>query len=144
MSIEPDQTAPGLYCLFPWKNLAWVKCTTIYAVDIRSRRYLRDKILFVLHSTQQFFVTLGWFPVFLGWTSTKQRIKCLAQVHNPVTTGCESSSIPSLTPRSHIHGSPRRFHYGSNPTDDPGNVWYECTAQVLLRMIMDAIWKYTD
>ena len=24
-------------------------------------------------------------------------------------------------PRSHIHGSPRRFNYGSNPTDDPGN-----------------------
>ena len=24
-------------------------------------------------------------------------------------------------PRSHIHGSPRRFHYGSNPRDDPGN-----------------------
>ena len=24
-------------------------------------------------------------------------------------------------PRSHIHGSPRRFHYGSNPTDDPEN-----------------------
>ena len=24
-------------------------------------------------------------------------------------------------PRSHIHGSPRRFHYGSNPKDDPGN-----------------------
>ena len=24
-------------------------------------------------------------------------------------------------PRSHIHGSPHRFHYGSNPTDDPGN-----------------------
>ena len=24
-------------------------------------------------------------------------------------------------PRSHIHGSPRRFHYGSNPTNDPGN-----------------------
>ena len=23
-------------------------------------------------------------------------------------------------PRSHIHGSPRRFHYGSNPTDDHG------------------------
>ena len=23
-------------------------------------------------------------------------------------------------PRSHIHGSSRRFHYGSNPTDDPG------------------------
>ena len=25
-------------------------------------------------------------------------------------------------PRSHIHGSTRRFHYGSNLTDDPGNV----------------------
>ena len=24
-------------------------------------------------------------------------------------------------PRSYIHRSPRRFHYGSNPTDDPGN-----------------------
>ena len=24
-------------------------------------------------------------------------------------------------PRSHIHGSPRRFQYGSNLTDDPGN-----------------------
>ena len=24
-------------------------------------------------------------------------------------------------PRSHIHGSLRRFHYGSNPTDEPGN-----------------------
>ena len=27
----------------------------------------------------------------------------------------------TVMPRSHIHGSPRRFHYGSNPTDDPGN-----------------------
>ena len=26
-----------------------------------------------------------------------------------------------VMPRSHIHGSPRRFLYGSNPTDDPGN-----------------------
>ena len=26
-----------------------------------------------------------------------------------------------LLPRSHIHGSPRRFHYGSNLTDDPGS-----------------------
>ena len=24
-------------------------------------------------------------------------------------------------PRSHIHGSPRRFYYGFNLTDDPGN-----------------------
>ena len=26
-----------------------------------------------------------------------------------------------VMPRSHIHGSHRRFHYGSNPTGDPGN-----------------------
>ena len=26
-----------------------------------------------------------------------------------------------VMPKSHIHGSPRRFHYGTNPTDDPGN-----------------------
>ena len=26
-----------------------------------------------------------------------------------------------VMPRSHIHGSPRRFQYGSNLTDDPGN-----------------------
>ena len=34
------------------------------------------------------------------------------------------SKIPGVQlfmPRSHIHGSPRRFHYGSTPTDDPGN-----------------------
>ena len=29
--------------------------------------------------------------------------------------------MTEVMPRSHIYGSPRRFHYGSNPTDDPGN-----------------------
>ena len=32
-----------------------------------------------------FSVMSAWFPVFLGWTSTKQQIKCLAQRHNTVT-----------------------------------------------------------
>ena len=27
----------------------------------------------------------------------------------------------TVMPRSHIHGSPRRFYYGLNLTDDPGN-----------------------
>ena len=27
----------------------------------------------------------------------------------------------ALMPRSHIHGSPHRFHYGLNLMDDPGN-----------------------
>ena len=29
--------------------------------------------------------------------------------------------FPGIMPRSHIHESPCRFHYGSNLTDDPGN-----------------------
>ena len=32
----------------------------------------------------------------------------------PIYTFC-------IMPRSHIHGSPHQFHYGSNPTDYPGN-----------------------
>ena len=35
------------------------------------------------------------------------------------TNHCNSKTY--LMPRSHTHGSPRWFHYGSNPTDDPGN-----------------------
>ena len=31
------------------------------------------------------------------------------------------SGINFVMPRSHIHGSPRRFYYGLNLTDDPGN-----------------------
>ena len=33
-------------------------------------------------------------------------------------------------PRSHIHESPRRFHYGSNPTDDPGNYNFRSLIQM--------------
>ena len=33
----------------------------------------------------------------------------------------ENIDYTCFMPRSHIHGSPRRFHYGSNLTDDPGN-----------------------
>ena len=32
-----------------------------------------------------------------------------------------SQQSVTVMPSSHIHGSPRRFHYGSNPKDDPGN-----------------------
>ena len=33
-------------------------------------------------------------------------------------------------PRSHIHESPRRFHYGSNPTDDHGNDHFRSPIQM--------------
>ena len=35
--------------------------------------------------------------VFLGWTSTKQRIKCLAQGHNTVMARTSNPKITSLT-----------------------------------------------
>ena len=33
-------------------------------------------------------------------------------------------------PRSHIHGSHRRFHYGSNLTDDAGNAIFRSTIRM--------------
>ena len=35
-----------------------------------------------------------------------------------------------LMPRSHIQGSPRRFHYGSNLMDDPGNAIFRSPTQM--------------
>ena len=35
-----------------------------------------------LRPSQQFFVLSGRFSVFLGWTSTKQQTRCLAQGHS--------------------------------------------------------------
>ena len=39
---------------------------------------------------------LGGFPVFLGWTSTKQQIKCLAQGHNTVMPGTVSLTLATF------------------------------------------------
>ena len=57
-----------------------------------------------------------------------------------------SVSADSVMPRSHIHGSPRRFYYGLNLTDDPGNAMDALYTydKVQLRMITDAIRKATD
>ena len=39
-------------------------------------------------------------------------------------------------PRSHIHGSPRRFFYGLNLTDHPGNANFRSPIRMLyIRMI---------
>ena len=41
-----------------------------------------------------------------------------------------------LMPRSHIHGSPSRFFYGLNLTDDPGNANFHSPIRMhYLRMI---------
>ena len=45
-------------------------------------------------------------------------------------------SDQSLMPRSHIHGSPRRFYYGLNLTDDPGNANFRSPIRMhYIRMI---------
>ena len=50
----------------------------------------------------------GQFPAFLGWTSTKQQITCLAEGHNTVTPVRLTSnpSIPSLMLYQLSHCSP--------------------------------------
>ena len=61
-------------------------------------------------------------------------------------------TINSVMPRSHIHGIPRRFYYGSNLTDDPGNANFcspirmhnVVTTGFGVRKITDAKRKSTD
>ena len=55
-----------------------------------------------------------------GSTTPRSRVK-----HSNTETLRSPFFLPSkvnkVMPRSHIHGSPRRFYYGLNLTDDPGN-----------------------
>ena len=51
-----------------------------------------------LHPSQQFSVMLGHLSVFLCWTSTQHRIKCLAQGHNTVIP--VSLELMTLRPKS--------------------------------------------
>ena len=66
---------------------SWSGSTLFYKGISRFSRTRFIICLFVLMlyvPVNNFSVMLGPFPVFLGWTSTKQRIKCLAQWHNTV------------------------------------------------------------
>ena len=48
-------------------------------------------------------------------------------------------------PRSHIHGSPHRFYYGLDLTDDLGNaIFRSLIGMHYISMITDAISKATD
>ena len=61
-----------------------------------------DHVIFVcvdaLYPSQHFSAMSGRFPVFLGWTTSKQWIKCLAQGYNTVTGEYQTSNplIPNL------------------------------------------------
>ena len=67
-------------------------------VNLNSRTRLIQEALFVLilyiPAVNDFSVMSGW--VFMGWTSTKQRIKCLAHGHNTVTLVSLETSSPSI------------------------------------------------
>ena len=50
-----------------------------------------------------------------------------------------------LMPRSHIHGSPRRYLYGLNLTDDPGNANFRSPIRMhYIRMIKYYYGCYTE
>ena len=53
-------------------------------------------VLLINVPVNNFSIILGWFPIFLRWTSTKQRIKYLPQGHNTMTVESQTSnhSIP--------------------------------------------------
>ena len=53
---------------------------------------------------------------------------------------CGSFACVYVMPRSRIHGSPRRFYYGLNLTDDPGNANFRSP----IRMHYIRMTKYYD
>ena len=57
-----------------------------FRLKIKCEAYLIWLIVLMLYIPVNYFSAMpGRFPVFLGWSSTKQQIKCLAQGHNTVT-----------------------------------------------------------
>ena len=59
------------------------------------------------------------FPECAGITPTPSRWRHGCSLRRPGLPRY-LTAFPVM-PRSHIHGSIRRFHYGLNPTDDPGS-----------------------
>ena len=53
-------------------------------------------VLMLYIPASNFSLMLGQFPVLLGWTSTKQWIKCLAIGHNAVTLPVVRLEIATL------------------------------------------------
>ena len=79
-SMDPDQTAGSI--------LIWVHSVCYHDCCFDS-----------LCPSQQFFSHVG--RVSLGWTSTKQRVKCIAQGHNTVSL----VMLQPTNPRSHVKHS---------------------------------------
>ena len=71
---------------------------SVFSVFFSDKHFVSSSLCFLLMPyvpVNNFSVMSGQYPVFLGWTSTKQQIKCHVQGHNTVTT--RKSLIPSPT-----------------------------------------------
>ena len=80
-------------------------CKLLLVISIRSQQHMNQ------HEILVFSVMLGW--VFPSWTSTKQRIKCLAQGNNSVPP----VRLKPATPRSRVK------HYTTEP---PRSIVAQC------------------
>ena len=70
-----------------WKflSVAWIiSWWLITETLLWPKQFLCMFVLLLYVTVNNFLVIFGFFPAFLGWTSTKQRIKCLTQGHNTV------------------------------------------------------------
>ena len=78
------------------RRLVWAFAGRTYHILGNLISWLILFVLMLYIPVNNFSVMPGQYPVFMGWTSTKQLIKCLAQGHNTVTPA-NNLSIPSLT-----------------------------------------------
>ena len=69
-------------------------CAAFVHIDQMMNMFFVVLVLYI--PVDNFLVMLGQFPVFLGWTSTKQQIKCLVQGHNTVTLPVVSLELATL------------------------------------------------
>ena len=70
-------------------------------LSVHMGRPLKSTVCFSWFFMSQSIIFQPWRDVFLGWTSTKQRIKCLAQGHNAVSPVSLELAILTLYQLSH-------------------------------------------
>ena len=86
-------------------------------------RMLQESILQYFRPSLSYHLSLR--PLFCLFLSggLRQVLLCIIQLfcHCIATCYAMTQALVKLMPRSHIRGSPRRFYYGLNLTDDRGN-----------------------
>ena len=97
--VDCTSNCPSLIlwvCHFPIGILGQVWYLIVSIPDLRTLTYFDLFVLILKSQTNNFSVKSEQFSVSLGWTSTKQRIKCLAQGHNTVTPEGVSLELATL------------------------------------------------